>query len=78
MKKVLGMSLLTGFLLILAGTTFGASSLITWDATDTTELSAWITQTWNDTYVPILLGLGVAMGFIIIRKVIGVVKGSAR
>lgn len=76
-KKLAG--LVIGVLaLSLALPVFGAETIITWDATDTSELVAWITQVWDDLYIPILLGLGVALGFIILRKTIGLVKGGAR
>lgn len=79
MKKTFAViSLLSVLGLTFALPVLGASQLISWDATNTTELGAWITQVWSDLYVPILLGLGVAMGFIILRKTIGLVKGSAR
>jgi len=74
---------ITGFLALIFGLTLalpvlGAETIITWDATNTSELVAWITQVWSDLYIPILLGLGVALGFIILRKTIGLVKGGAR
>jgi hypothetical protein len=78
MKKTLFALLFGGIGTFIASTCYGASSLVSWTATNTTDLTAWIGQVWSDLYIPILLGLGISLGFIILRKVIGLVKGGAR
>lgn len=78
LKRISGLFVLLALGLLFAIPVFGAETIISWDATDTSELVAWITQVWDDLYVPVLLGLGVALGFIILRKTIGIVKGGAR
>ena len=80
MKKLAKfVGLLSGVLFLLsAKVVFGAESLLTWSTTNTTELVAWIGQVWTDLYIPIVLGLGISLGFIILRKVIGLIKGGAR
>lgn len=77
MKKTL-FAFVSLFALFGAKVVFGASTLITWNASNTTDLTAWIGQVWTDLYIPVLLGLGISLGFIILRKVIGLVKGGAR
>jgi uncharacterized membrane protein len=77
MKKLLiGLGVAGG--LLVAKTTLAASTIFTWSATDTSSLSAWISQTWTDFSVPILIVVGIALGFVVIRKLVGVIKGAAR
>jgi hypothetical protein len=61
-----------------ANVCLGASTIFTWSGTSTTDLMAWIGQTWTDFSVPILIVLGIGLGFIILRKLIGLVKAGAR
>jgi len=80
-KKLLALGLAVAGLSLL-GTQFAlatdAVSLASWDATDTSELAAWIGQLWTDWYLAIILGLGLSIGFVVLRKVVGMVKGAAR
>jgi len=78
MKKLLLASGVSVFGLLTAKICFGAESLITWSASNTTELVGWVGQVWTDLYVPLLFALGISIGFIIFRKVIGLVKSGAR
>lgn len=78
MKKLFG--LLVGvFALFGAKICLGASEqILEWNATNTGDLMAWIGQTWTDFQTPILIVVGIGLGFIILRKVIGIVKAGAR
>lgn len=78
MRKYLAL-LIAGAGTLVASTCFGAgSSIFTWTASNTDDLTAQIYTTAQDFIIPVLLVLGISIGFIILRKVIGLVKGGAR
>jgi hypothetical protein len=78
MRKYLAL-ILAGAGTLVASTCFGAgSSIFIWTASNTQDLTTQILTTAQDFIVPVLLVLGIAIGFIILRKVIGLVKGGAR
>lgn len=64
--------------LFLTKVCYGASTLFTWSATNTEEMTAWIGQMWTDMSIPVVIVLGIAIGFIIIRKIISLAKAGAR
>ena len=76
-KKIAGLGIAVSGLL-LASPVFGASTILSWDATNTTNMMAWVGQVWTDFSSPVIIVLGVAIGFVVIRKVIGLVKGGVR
>ena len=77
-KKIAGLGIAVSGLL-LASPVFGATeTIMTWSGGNTTDMMAWIGQAWTDFSSPILIGLGIGVGFVVIRKVIGLVKGGVR
>lgn len=74
MKKILGLAI-AGIGLFATKVCFAAATpIFNWTATDTTDLSAQILQTWTDFRIPILIMAGIAIGFVIILKGWGTVK----
>lgn len=72
-------AIIGSFVLLIAKTcSAAATSLFSWNATDTTDLATQILQTWTDFKTPVILVLAVALGFVIILKVVGIIKRSAR
>jgi ABC-type uncharacterized transport system permease subunit len=77
MKKLLTALTIIGGLFI-GKICLGVSTIFTWSASNTTDLTAWIGQVWSDFSIPILLVVGVSLGFVVIRKLISLAKGGLR
>lgn len=78
MKKVLGLIAISSGL-FLAKICYGVGETVfEWVASDTTALAGQIYQTFSDFKLLLVLVVGVPVGFIIIRKIIGTVKGGMR
>ena len=57
---------------------YGAYHLFGWTGNQTTDIMSWVAQVWTDFSIPILFVLGVALGFVIIKKAVVLVKGGVK
>lgn len=64
--------------LLIAQNAYGASSVFSWEASDTTALTGQIVQVFTDFKLVLVLVIGISIGFVIIRKVMSSIKGGVK
>ncbi len=78
MKKALFALLLGVCLITTASQALAYENFIEWTASDTQDLAGNALNTLNTLFVPIIVCLAIAVGFVIGRKLVGLIKGAVR